>query len=411
MGGKVVFLVSLTSIAIIVTANGCTGDYWTGDPSVCCPTDPKDPRWDDDLCVENRNKLTAARDAGYDGAGCVSVFPGFEGQAMDEAIETVCVPNAPNEFDPPQPLWVGPKEEDPGCIPEIGAFGGREYDGLEVPEPGCPACVCGPIDGSCSPRPNNISIRADFCEVLETYTTDFSAPENWDGSCTSVNAMPAGAECPVGSGIPCAQSIYTSALLDPVEKCEPIPMPIPKARADAASSSVPTANAHSDLPTWSTHMLSCNATPIDVDCPDHDSRRFAVLPKSWRHCVRHQEKGIHECPSGSEYKDQVIAYSDTGYKDTRQCTECECKASGGACYGTFNVYEDEQCTKFVDMAVLNSEEPECDNLMPGQAIGSKELVDLTYVPGKCEPTGGVAIGTIEKDDAEAVTWCCMQPPT
>lgn len=407
MGGKIVFLVSLTCSVLIVAANGCTGDYWTGDPRGCCPTDPKHPMYDDLICIEGRNQLAAARDAGYDGAGCRASYPGFEGQAIDEAIESVCVPNAPNDFYPPQPLWVGPKEADPGCIPEIGAFGGREYNDLDVPDPGCPACVCGPIYGSCSPRPNIILIRADYCEVLQTYTTNFSAPENWDGSCTNVNAMPAGAECPVGSGIPCAQSIYTSSLLDPVEKCEPIPLPVPKARADAVASSIPTTNAHSDWPTWSTLALSCNATPIDLACPDHDSTRFAVLPKDWRRCVRHRDKGIHECPSGSQYKNQFIAYSGNGYKDTRQCTECGCKAAGGTCYGTFNVYEDEQCTKFINGATLNSETYECTNFMPGQAVGSKELVDLTYVPGECKPTGGLAIGTVEKDDAEAVTWCCM----
>ncbi|MBK9258222.1 MAG: hypothetical protein IPM54_00110 [Polyangiaceae bacterium] len=123
--------------------------------------------------------------------------------------------------------------------------------------------------------------------------------------------------------------------------------------------------------------------------------------------MRHRDKGIHECPSGSKYKDQVIAYSDTGYKDTRQCTECGCKASGGICYGTFSVYEDDQCTKLINMATLYSETYGCSNVAAGVAVGSKELVDLTYVPGKCEPTGGLAIGTVEKDDAEAVTWCCL----
>jgi len=394
MGRKVVFLVSLTCTALVVIANGCTGDFWTGDIETCCPTDPRDPRYDDDICIEGRNQLAEARDAGYDGAGCRASYPGFEGLAMDEAIETICVPNEPDNFNPPQPLWVGPRAEDPGCPPEIGAFGDRRYNDIVVPDPGCPACICGPIEGSCSPRPNNILVRADFCEVLQTYTTEFSAPENWDGSCTSLNAIPAGAECPMGSGIPCAQSIYTSALLEPIEGCKPIPIPVPQ--------------LISDTPSWSTTMLSCNATPIDFACPDHDTKRFAALPEGWRHCVRHQEKGIHECPNGSKYTDQVIAYADTGYTDTRQCTECGCKASGGTCFGTFNVYEDEQCTKFVDMAVLNSEEPECDNLLPGQAVGSKELVDLTYIAGKCEPTGGVPVGTVEEDDAEAVTWCCMK---
>jgi len=348
------------------------------------------------------------KDAGIDGAGCSPPFP--DGKPLFNEVtdvDSICVPNAPNDFDPPQPLWVGPKDEDPGCIPEIGAFGGREYNDLDAPDPGCPACVCGPIEGSCSPQPNTILIRSDYCEVLETYTTDFSAPENWDGSCTSVNAMPAGAECPAGSGIPCTQSVYASSLPDPVEKCEVIPVPVPKARAEAISSSPPTQNAHSDWPTWSTLALSCNATPIDLACPDHDSTRFAVLPKDWRHCVRHRGKGIYECPTGSQYKDQVIAYSDKGFTDTRQCTECGCKASGGVCYGTFNVYEDEQCTTFLSMETLYSDTYGCSNIPTGVAVGSKELVDLTYVPGTCEPTGGIPIGTVEKNDAEAVTWCCL----
>jgi hypothetical protein len=391
---KIVSLVVLTSMGLVVFANGCSGDLFGDAVRGCCPTDPNDPRYDDIQCTENRDKLNAAKDAGYDGAGCVSVFPGFEEQARDEEIATVCVPNAPDKFDPPQPLWVGPKAQDPGCPPEIGAFGDRRNDDLVVPGPGCPKCVCGPIEGSCSPRPNNIFIRADFCDVLQTYLSDFSAPENWDGSCTNLHAMPANAECPAASGVSCAQAIYTSALPDPVEGCAPIPVPIPK--------------AHSDEPTWSTRVLSCNATPIDAACPDHDSERFAALPAGWRHCVRHRDNGIHECPSDSKYKDQVIAYSDAGFVDTRQCTECECKASGGTCYGTFNVYEDEQCTKFVDMEVLNSETYSCSNLMPGAAVGSKEVVDVTYAPGKCAPTGGLAIGTVEKDDADAVTWCCLE---
>lgn len=392
MEPKIIALVIVTCSGLIALGNGCNAEEWTGGGTSCCPTDPADPEYWDTLCTENRGKLAAARDAGYDGAGCVSVFPGYEGQAMDEAIETVCVPNAPDNFHPPQPLWVGPRAKDPGCPSEIGAFGDVRYNDLVVPDPGCPACVCGPVEGSCSPRPNSILLRGDFCEVSQAYTTDFSAPESWDGSCTNINAVPAGAECPIGSGIPCAQSIYTSALLDPVEGCEPIPLPVPK--------------LHSDSPTWDTRVLSCNATPLDFACPNHDAERFAVLPEGWRHCVRHQEKGIHECPSGSKYTEQVIAYSGNGYTDTRKCTECGCKASGGTCFGTFNVYEDEQCTKFINGNLLNSETYECSNLKPGQAVGSKELVDLTYIAGKCAPTGGLAIGTVGKNDADAVTWCC-----
>lgn len=394
MGRKILLLVSFTTTMLVVVANGCNSDLFSGDIDTCCPTDPRDPRFDDDICVEGREQLAAARDAGYDGAGCRAIFPGQEVKSVDEVIETVCVPNAPDNFHPPQPLWVGAGADDPGCPAEVGAFGDRRYNNIDPPPESCPVCECGPIEGTCSPQPNSIQIRADFCEVAQTYTSDFSSPQNWDGSCTNVHALPAGAECPAGSGVPCARSLYASALPDPQEECKPISQPVPK--------------LHSGWITWGTRVLSCNATPIDLTCPDHDSTRFAMLPQGWRHCVRHQQNGIHECPSGSMYKDQVIAYSYESYTNTRHCTECGCKASGGTCSGTFNVYEDEQCTKFIDMATLNSETHECDNLPVGTAVGSKELVDLVYVPGKCVPTGGVPIGEVKEKEAEAATWCCLE---
>ena len=382
-----------TASGFVALADGCTGPFWTGGVEGCCPTDPKDPGWDDDDCVEGRQWMAYMEDAGIDGAGCSPpMWPSSE-LNTDEVLETVCIPNAPDNFHPPQPLWVGPRNEDPGCLAEIGAFGDRRFKDLVVPPPSCPECVCGPIEGSCSARPNSIHLRTDYCDVLQTYTSDFSAPENWDGSCTNLHAMPANAECPENSGVPCAKAIYTSSLLDPVEGCKPIAVPIP--------------SLYSDSITWENSVISCNATRVDLACPDHDSVRFAALPKNWRHCVRHQEKGIHECPSGSKYVNQIIAYEDRGYTDTRQCTECGCKAGGGSCYGTFNVYEDEQCMNFLSMNSINSETSDCANFPPGVAVGSKELVDLTYIPGKCEPTGGIFLGNVEKNDSEATTWCCM----
>ena len=393
MHRKLITLVIVTSFGLVALADGCSADQWSGANSWCCPTDPKNPEWDDPQCVEGRAWDAYREDAGIDGGGCAPPNWPQSRHLAEEAVASVCVPNAPDNFDPPQPLWVGAKADDPGCSPEIGAFGNRQYNDIEIPAAGCPACVCGPVEGSCYAPPNQIQIRAGYCEDLNVPSTDFSASEEWDGSCTSANALKAGAECPENSGVFCAQSIYTSALPDPVEGCKPFSWPVP--------------SLHSDRVTWNKSVLSCSATPIDLVCPDHDSTRFAVLPKGWRHCVRHQEDGIHACPSESKYKNQVIAYGDKGYIDTRRCTECECKATGGICHGTFNVYEDEQCTKFLSMNSVNSETYDCANLVPGVAVGSKELVDLTYVPGTCEPSGGLPLGTVETDDDNAQTWCCL----
>ncbi|MBK9258223.1 MAG: hypothetical protein IPM54_00115 [Polyangiaceae bacterium] len=148
MDKKLIPIFVVTSFGFVALADGCTGEQWTGAVEGCCPTDPRDPSWDDEDCEEGRRWMAYMKDAGIDGAGCSPpMWPSGEPQS-DESVESVCVPNAPNDFDPPQPLWVGPKEQDPGCTPEIGAFGGREYKDLDVPDPGCPACICGPIDGS-----------------------------------------------------------------------------------------------------------------------------------------------------------------------------------------------------------------------------------------------------------------------
>lgn len=315
-----------------------------------------------------------------------------------------CVDNAPNDFAAPQIVYVGKPlaKYSYSCPSEAGAFGGREYLNLQVPAPGCPKCVCGPIEGSCNPRPNTITLRAGTCDVVQPATTNFAAPENWDGSCTNLNAVPAGLECAPGSGISCAQSVYASTLLDPEQGCEPVPMPVP--------------NLTNDRPHWSTMVLSCSTTPRSESCTEAAATTcLPPLPTDepgWRYCVRHTDTGVHECPSSidSAFSEQVIAYSD--YVDERKCTECACKASGGSCHGILRVYEDNACSSNELVAAgLTSENILCSNFsMAGTAVGSKEMTDIVYVAGKCEPTGGLAIGDAHPDEATRATWCCMPAP-
>jgi len=153
--------------------------------------DPRDPTYDDPACVEAR----ALEDAGADGADASS-----NGDASG-ASACACVPNPPNYFHAPQPFWIGDNTSEAPlfCPPEIGAFGGRMFAGLEVPTPGCQGCKCkDEIKGTCSP-PNSILVRAATCDVAQAFTVDFGAPASWDGSCTNVNVLPAGAECPPGA--------------------------------------------------------------------------------------------------------------------------------------------------------------------------------------------------------------------
>jgi hypothetical protein len=164
-------------------------------------------------------------------------------------------------------------------------------------------------------------------------------------------------------------------------------------------------------------VLSCSSTPLQEACKQAASTQcLPSLPNEagWRYCVRHQDEngGVFACPSSidSPFSEQVIAYTD--FVDTRKCTECACKASGGECYGTLRVYKDNSCsTNELVSGMMSSEIILCSNLLgPGDAVGSKEMTGVTYIPGKCEPKGGLAIGDAYPDEATAATWCCMPAP-
>jgi hypothetical protein len=68
--------------------------------------------------------------------------------------------------------------------------------------------------------------------------------------------------------------------------------------------------------------------------------------------------------------------------------------------------------------MLGSDGPNCQNFFPpGEALSSKEITDLVYVPGTCVPKGGEPVGGVEFvtkpkfDGHEPVfTWCCMTKP-
>lgn len=168
--------------------------------------------------------------------------------------------------------------------------------------------------------------------------------------------------------------------------------------------------------------MSCSPSVLPGACDNAPSNTClpSVPPDEpeWRYCVR--KEGVHECPSkvpGVGFVKQYVAYD--GYIDTRKCTECECGAAGGNCYGTLRTYKDDACsTNEITSIIVGSNMTNCMNLAPtGDSFGSKELTDLTYVPGACEPKGGEPVGDVvpiktqikpDGDVEETVTtWCCL----
>lgn len=370
--------------------NGCGIPITWGNARDCW--DPEDPAYNDPEC--------AGRDAGSDVNVEEDAGSSTSSSGLSARCSGTCVPNEPNGFDDPQPVYFGSKTgQYLTCPKELGEFGGMQYFGLNIPSPGCPSCVCGSIKGSCFP-PTTITARAGTCDELQPAMVDFSGPQNWDGSCTNVNALPAGAECPLASGVLCAQSIDSTNLPPPTQGCEPIPVPVPKAT--------------NDRPWWSNFVLSCSSSAMLETCENAASTTcLPALPPNepgWRYCVRAQMPGEQICPVGwgAKFTKQMLAYEN--YIDTRTCTECECHPSGGACYGTLRVYTDDSCSSNeLFSTTLSSDMTNCENLLPpGETLGSKEFTDVMYMPGKCEPTGGMPVGGVELDTKTMVTWCCLE---
>jgi hypothetical protein len=394
-------LVALLGAALL----GCGADAWSGVQEIPCPTDPADPLFDNEWCVAIREHccaITDPADPEWIDERCIRARkncpapdagpPGSEPQSC----KGVCIANAPDGFDAPQPFWIGPNDGSAplACPDDIGSFGARAYADLDVSPYSCPTCVCSDIKGSCSPRPGQMTVRAGACSEAQPYASDFNEPEGWDGSCTSAKTIPAGAECPAGSGVLCAQSVYVSALPDPVEGCEPIPLPTPHATAGTS---------------WGRVALSCSASRAgpDYSCGIEPLTCDWELPKGteWRHCVR--AEGVRACPTEGAYSaERFVVHPLDAIKDERGCTVCQCKAAGGACFATFSVYEDEACTALISANPWTSNDILCANVFPeGLPIGSKEITELQYVPGTCQPLGGGAYGTAEPADARAITWC------
>jgi len=243
---RMLVVVAIGSIGATL-ANGCGWEFGSELVVWHC-TDPKEPDYLSPVCVEDRCLADAAIPSDDCGA---STEPSDASSAL--CVGT-CVPNGPDDFEKPRPVYIGPPVAKYvyGCPPEIGDTGGRLYTGFNVPAQGCPTCVCGSPEGSCSTRPNSLFVHADLCGAPQSETLDFNGPTNWDGACTNVNAVPQGAECPPGSGNFCAQSVDSAELLEPVETCKPITFPVP--------------NFTGDHPWWDDMVLSCNSSVLSGAC-------------------------------------------------------------------------------------------------------------------------------------------------
>ena len=285
--------------------------------------------------------------------------------------------------------------EPPTCPEGAKAEKWRLFAELDAPAAACEPCECGPSTGACKALPEKIEIRAGACGESGAESLPFDGPAGWDGSCTSDNALPAGAQC---GGEPCAQSVWVSPLPGPTneEGCSP-------------KSETP---AFTKTREWKLAGLACmNNTDDDACAPDDAGTRYCVSDPGpgWLQCVV-REGADAPCPDNYNW-DRYEMYPEDALIDERDCEECACGPPwGSACTASFHLYEGPLCSSQSEQFGLLSPDDQChDTVPPGHAIAGKAITDLEYVPGTCAATGGAPKGEAKKDMTRAVTFCCLYP--
>jgi hypothetical protein len=392
MRNRLVVLMALMSVAsppLLLLLDGCT----VAPELAFFDCDP-DARFPDPMCIPE-----AGPDADADGDVDFQT-PGSESQA-NTCFSGRCVPaphgsEAGSWSEIPLLVWFGPPADAPEkCPPDIAPnekF--RRFEDLVAPPASCDVCACEESTGTCTGLPGEIKIQAGMCKQGGLATVPFDGPAGWDGSCTSVNALPDGAKCPEGSSTLCAQSVEASALPAPTEEsCGVKTQPAPK----------PSTETH-----WNIAALACHANTREDECGSTSEYCVNDLPLPWLQCV--YRAGVHEaCPSNYAHS-RHVTYPEEPIDD-RTCTDCACGApEGSSCLASLRLYEDAACTAQFAVNPISSTGEQCGNVFPaGRALGSKAITDLSYLPGQCAASGGAPVGGAHPDVSGAVTFCCLPP--
>jgi hypothetical protein len=300
-------------------------------------------------------------------------------------------------------LWLGSAGQAPPCPQDVAPTdwfrGVPVFTDLVAPDAKCAPCTCQPPKGSCA-LPRELaayySHPAECPAPMGTPFKAFGAPDGWDGSCTTYDAIPGDPTC---SGSGCLQHLMIPPLVvtDP-PTCEPVLPPPPKIEPAY----------------WAHSARVCYRAEPPGHCLNSEEFCAPTAPAGFLECIFLEGVG-HDCPP--EWADKHEIYTESTITDTRGCDSCTCEAPVGSKCGTsVSVYTDDCCgcsdpgaPALLTLGV-DSTHASCGDITPiGSALGSKKATAPVYQPGSCTSLGGGPVGKatgVEPKDDSAYTTCC-----
>jgi len=296
-----------------------------------------------------------------------------------------CIPENP----PPVYLWIGPAAEAPAFCPDTDYYlRVKTFEGHADLVPGavtCPECTCGASETKCG-VPTDWTVIARSCqEPPDATEVFFSAPDNWNGICSTQPTIAADLPCPGGE--PCTQAMLAGA---------------PTAEGAACTPMTAGNITKADPPwTWQTLALGCFEYPLEY-CEGGDILAHKP-PEGFLVCV---ERVGSSCPA--TFTELRTVYQAA--EDERTCAPCTCAPpQDNLCTVKVTAYSDQACGTEAGSAFVSSTDGSvCFDVPDGTALASKRAEVVNATLGACTAEGGEPIGDVQAKGP--IVFCCQPAP-
>lgn len=293
------------------------------------------------------------------------------------ACDGQCVPIISLAWDGPTLVWIGAEADAPPC-PAAAFFETYTGHGYASGNLLCGTCSCDPPDASCA-LPKTLTAAAASCssDGEGVPHTSFDAPSKWDGTCTTANAIAAGALC---GGVPCVQSVTIAPLTLIQGGC------------------LPTADPGFQPPSWTTFARACIGARKSGDCKNAGEHCApATTAPGFKQCIsRDGDPAAPTLKCPVNYPERHVFYD----APTPYCSPCTCGVpTGVTCTGSISISQNGACgTPPLVKVSIDSKGPTCVDVPAGSALGSKTASAPIDSGGYCKPSGGAPQGNV---------FCCL----